>query len=284
MSELTRLLIFAFMLAMGLTLSAFVILKYRKGYWFKAPAGDRKAPDGSSASGGGDKAGESAVFVRGLIALWLVVALILFTFMAFFVKDATLPPLADTLVGAIAASTGAAVAYYFSSKAADDTRRDILNAIPGLSSIDVPDFRGKPVKEATAWFAGRNDVAAVAVPPDATPDLTVSAQSHVGRISSGTTVTLTAGLGPVTGVAATCDTSGTLKVVWDAAGGAAGYRVGVADAEDGEFAKSQQTVDGSTVQADVTGIRKGDHWVRVDVFDAKGNQTPGKPIGPVAVP
>ena len=285
MSDLTRLLIFAVMLVTGLALSAIVILKYRKGYWFRAPVANQNAAGRSGASGGGDKDGESAVFVRGLIALWLVVALIMFTFMSFFFDATTFPPLADTLIGAIAASAGAAVAYYFSSKAADDARRDILNAIPGLASIDVPDFRGKPLKKAMAWFAGSNDVAAVTVPADAMPDLTVRAQSHVGRTTSGTTVTLTAGLVQATGVSATYDAaSGRLTVQWTAVDGAAQYRVGVADAEDGDFATSQQTVDGSEVQASLPGIGTGDHWVRVDVLDAKGSPTVGKATGPVTVP
>ena len=73
--------------------------------------------------------------VRSWLALALVIGLVLFCGVAIFVNNANLE---NVLVGGLTASAGTAVAYYFSSKAADQARQDILNAAVGTET--VPDL------------------------------------------------------------------------------------------------------------------------------------------------
>lgn len=68
--------------------------------------------------------------VRSWIAISLVMGLLVFCATAFLINDASLR---STLFGGLIASVGAAVAFYFSSKGADQARADILNAAVTLS-------------------------------------------------------------------------------------------------------------------------------------------------------
>ncbi len=83
--------------------------------------------------------------VRSWLAVTLVIGLLVFCAVSFTVADTSVR---STLIGAVAASAGAAVAYYFSSKASDSTRQDILDAAFGLE--EVPDLAGLSVDAATS--------------------------------------------------------------------------------------------------------------------------------------
>ena len=63
---------------------------------------------------------------RSWIAISLVLGLLAFCAAAFLITDTTLR---STLFGGLIASAGAAIAFYFSSSAADKTRADILKAV-----------------------------------------------------------------------------------------------------------------------------------------------------------
>jgi hypothetical protein len=110
----------------------------------------RSRIEGSKASGkgaGSADAGDST-FVRSWIAISLVGGLILFSAFSLGLSDSNLR---STLVGALVANTGAAVAFYFASKASDQARKDILNA--SLPAALVPDLIGKDLAHVHAAIA-----------------------------------------------------------------------------------------------------------------------------------
>jgi hypothetical protein len=82
--------------------------------------------------------------VRSWVAIVLVAGLLIFCAYAFSINDSSLR---STLVGALAASTGTVIAYYFASKSSEQARQDILNATFGTDS--VPDLQGKTEAQAT---------------------------------------------------------------------------------------------------------------------------------------
>lgn len=71
--------------------------------------------------------------VRSWLAIALVLGLLVFCGAAFLIGDTTLR---STLIGGLVASSGAAVAFYFSSKSADKARADILTTATTLSGAD----------------------------------------------------------------------------------------------------------------------------------------------------
>ena len=73
--------------------------------------------------------------IRSWIAITLVMGLLVFCATAFLVDDASLR---STLFGGLIASVAGAVAFYFSSKSADQARADILNAATALAQGGVP--------------------------------------------------------------------------------------------------------------------------------------------------
>lgn len=73
---------------------------------------------------------EPGSIIRSWIAIALVIGLLIFCGAAFLVDDTTLR---STLVGGLVASVGAAVAFYFSSKSADQARADILGTAVTLA-------------------------------------------------------------------------------------------------------------------------------------------------------
>lgn len=73
--------------------------------------------------------GQAASLIRSWIAISLVIGLLIFCAATLFGTDTSLQ---STLFGGLIASTGAAVAFYFSSKGADQARADILNAVTTL--------------------------------------------------------------------------------------------------------------------------------------------------------
>jgi hypothetical protein len=77
--------------------------------------------------------------IRSWIAISLVMGLPVFCATAFLINDASLR---STLYGGLIASVGAAIAFYFSSKAADQSRADVLNAAVTLAHGGTPLRRG----------------------------------------------------------------------------------------------------------------------------------------------
>jgi hypothetical protein len=80
---------------------------------------------------------QDQTLVRSWIAISLVGGLLIFTAVSFWISDTTLR---STLVGGVIANVGAAVAFYFSSKSADQARQDILAA--SLPSTLTPSLIG----------------------------------------------------------------------------------------------------------------------------------------------
>jgi hypothetical protein len=77
----------------------------------------------------GSQDDQAATFIRSWIAVSLVLGLLIFCAA---VLVSTNTSLQSTLFGGLIASTGAAVAFYFSSKSADQARADILNAVTAV--------------------------------------------------------------------------------------------------------------------------------------------------------
>ena len=73
--------------------------------------------------------------VRSWIAVSLVLGLLAFCAASFRIDDSTLR---STLFGGLITSVGAAVAFYFSSKTADQARTDILNTALAMSHGGTP--------------------------------------------------------------------------------------------------------------------------------------------------
>jgi hypothetical protein len=133
--------------------------------------------------------------VRSWIALALVAGLLLFCALTFAVND---PDLQNTVFGGLIASVGAAVAFYFSSKSADQARQDILNATFGTET--VPDLTGLTEDQATALL-GKTSLRLEVSPPSLTAaDATVASQQppkdSVVRKGSSVVITLAVPPGP----------------------------------------------------------------------------------------
>jgi hypothetical protein len=72
----------------------------------------------------------SSSVIRSWLAISLVFGLLVFCGAAFEIND---PTLRSTLLGGLVASVGAAVAFYFSSKGADQARSDVLGAAVAIA-------------------------------------------------------------------------------------------------------------------------------------------------------
>lgn len=92
-----------------------------------------------------DKTQADSSLVRSWMALFLVVGLLVFTVASMTFDDATVR---NTLIGAVAANAGAAIAFYFASKSSDQARQDILSATFGIGQEEVPDLKDKTRDEA----------------------------------------------------------------------------------------------------------------------------------------
>ena len=105
------------------------------------------APQPAQADGGAPgqaPQGTDGDFIRSWTAIILVIGLITFCAFAFAVDDTTLR---STLIGGLIASVGSAIAFYFSSKAADKARQDVANAATFGTDL-VPSLIGKTQDEA----------------------------------------------------------------------------------------------------------------------------------------
>ena len=92
-----------------------------------------------------DRAQSDSSLVRSWMALSLVLGLLVFTAAAMTFDDVTIR---STLIGALAANAGAAIAFYFASKSSDQARQDILEAASGIGQEEVPDLRDKTKEQA----------------------------------------------------------------------------------------------------------------------------------------
>jgi hypothetical protein len=102
--------------------------------------------------------------VRSWLALILVLGLVLFSGVALFLSDTNLR---SVLIGGLTASAGTAVAFYFSSKAADQARQDILNAAFGTET--VPDLKGS-TREVASSRLGQTSFQLVVDPASSTAE------------------------------------------------------------------------------------------------------------------
>ncbi len=108
--------------------------------------------------------GDDRTLIRSWIAISLVGGLLIFTAVSFWISDTTLR---STLVGGLVANTGAAVAFYFASKSADQARRDILAA--SLPSTITPNLYGEEPAAVNAKLA-ETSLRVQPTPPNPDPD------------------------------------------------------------------------------------------------------------------
>jgi hypothetical protein len=126
-----------------------------------------------------DQGGDSASsIVRAWIAISLVAGLLVFCAVAFAIDDGTLR---STLFGGLITSVGAAVAFYFSSKSADQARQDVISV--ALGTTDVPDLIGTPPGSKTVGDArvtlSQTALALLLKDPQAADSYLVTGQSPV---------------------------------------------------------------------------------------------------------
>jgi len=107
--------------------------------------------------------GSDGDFIRSWIAIILVIGLLSFCAFAFAINDTTLR---SALVGGLVASVGSAIAFYFSSKAADKARQDIANATT-LGTELVPSLIGKTKVDA-AQILGHTSFSLIEEPGSST--------------------------------------------------------------------------------------------------------------------
>ena len=103
------------------------------------------------------------------------------------------------MLGGIVATSGAAVAFYFSSRNADTAREDLMNATLGTQTVEVPKFTGMKLGAARDLAAKRGLVLIVDPAAGTTDDRTISAQDvrEGVRVQRSTQVGVTAAA-PVT--------------------------------------------------------------------------------------
>jgi len=155
--------------------------------WARQQAGTRAASKagttGSATAPDSDKGSAAfevgASVVRSWIAISLVIGLLLFCALTFAVQDTTLR---STLIGALTASVGSAMAYYFSTKSAEQARQDLMTTIAG--SEVVPDLHG--MNEATAATTlGKTSLKLEVNPPGSKdPSATVESQNPTRGVSA----------------------------------------------------------------------------------------------------
>src|SRR5215211_4397650 len=109
----------------GILAAGLVVIYGRR----EVPGDSTSTPATASSAPPSTRTGPTSV-IRSWIAIALVIGLLIFCGAAFLVSDTTLR---STLMGGLVASVGAAVAFYFSSKAADQARADILGAAVTLA-------------------------------------------------------------------------------------------------------------------------------------------------------
>jgi hypothetical protein len=128
-------------IASVILLSGVVVILGR--YWL-----ENKKPSTNEVQGPGQANDSDGTLVRSWIAISLVGGLLVFCAVALSLGDSTLQ---STLFGGLVASVGGAVAFYFSSKSAEQARQDVLSV--AQVTVSVPSLRGKTIGEAQAEMA-----------------------------------------------------------------------------------------------------------------------------------
>jgi hypothetical protein len=100
-------------------------------------------------SGTDPKDDTDRTWIRSWLAVSLVAGLLTFCAISFWTDD---QQLRSTLIGGVVASAGAAVAFYFASRASDQARKDILGA--ALGSVTIPDLTGMTPVQVNSTLAG----------------------------------------------------------------------------------------------------------------------------------
>ena len=108
----------------------------------------RRTRTTTSTVSGQDAEGPDTTLIRSWLAIALVAGLLLFCAVAFGIDDQSLR---STLIGGLVASSSGVVAFYFSSKSADQARSDLLSA--ALGTTEVPDLKGMTLGDAKAAMA-----------------------------------------------------------------------------------------------------------------------------------
>jgi PASTA domain len=111
-----------------------------RGYWFKNP---ERTPVGSGQNRS-SKDDENTSVVRSWVAIVLVGGLLILAAASFGLADETLR---STIIGGVVSASSAAVAFYFAGKAANEARRDLINAQTDRR-IEVPKLQGKTIEVA----------------------------------------------------------------------------------------------------------------------------------------
>ena len=136
---------------------------------------------------------DSTTLIRSWIAISLVSGLLICCAVAFSLSDESL---GGTLFGGLVASTGSAIAFYFSSKTAEQARQDVITASQSTSQVLVPNLVGMKVSDAQAEMSKMplqlviTNPAAVAAA--ATSPIVVSQSPPAGsKVPNGSQVTIT---------------------------------------------------------------------------------------------
>ncbi|WP_369045440.1 IPT/TIG domain-containing protein [Sinomonas sp. P10A9] len=116
---------------------------------------------------------------RPLLAMLLVGGILIFT--AASIEIGSFGDLQKLLVGAIVSLAGSAVAYYFASSAADETRRDILGY--SFGQLAVPNLKGKAVSEVQAVVAGTTFSLQLPSPSPDPNDIVISQDPPPGPVA-----------------------------------------------------------------------------------------------------
>jgi uncharacterized membrane protein len=127
--------------------------------------------------------------IRSWLAVVLVSGLLLFAVASLFIND---PSLWNLMMGGVIASAGTAIAFYFASKAAEQTQQNLLNAaFGGVGPITLPDIRGQTVANASKILEALK--LALMTPPGTKDDQTVQDSSPPAgsAVKPGDTVTAT---------------------------------------------------------------------------------------------
>lgn len=138
-----------------------------------------------------DSGNDSASLIRSWIAISLVSGLLICCAVAFSLSDDTI---ASTLFGGLVASTGSAIAFYFSSKTADQARQDVITASQSTSQVVVPTLVHMAVADAQVEMSKMPLQLIIAQPAaGAAVGLTVVSQTPVAgsNVPSGSQVTIT---------------------------------------------------------------------------------------------
>ena len=150
--------IVALSLTVGLVIAAGIVTAASRS-WLEG-----RTADAGNATQSGSARAPDRTLIRSWLAVSLAGGLLLFCAISFGLDDTTLR---STLIGGLVANAGAAIAFYFASKASDQARHDILTA--SFPSVLVPTLLGKNEHDVNAIMA-TTSLHLLARPPDRDPN------------------------------------------------------------------------------------------------------------------